>query len=261
MKIFSPFGCLFSLLPLAVILFVGYWAVLTFFGPSLIRSSIEQETGFPTTLESVTLQPIRGHVSLQDLVITNPGGYPEERFLKMESLKVDFRLRELRGEPIEIRNLEISVPEFVVVRKEDGSTNIEDLLANLAEEEIEEEEEMADFHLHRLVLKFGTLVVVDGRNPDNIRTREYRFNIEREWEDVRELSEIINPLLRDAAEAGLRIALDQILEDWLPVLGEGTFEGLLGDVGEFLEGEGRDLLEEAGETFRDLRERLPNLFD
>lgn len=261
MKLFSPLGCLSSLLPLTVLLVVVYWVALTFFGPSLIRRSIESETGFPTTLESAELKPLRGQVSLQGLNLSNPEGYPDERFLKVEGIDVEFRIREIRKEPFTVRRMELNIPELVVVRRADGSTNIDELLANLAEEEIEEEEDMPEFFLHHFILRFGTLVIVDGRNPDNVRIREYNFDIEREWEDVSELSEIIKPLLRDAARAGLSIALDKVLDDWIPILEADTFDGLLGDLGNFLKDEGRDLLEGTGDAFRNLRERLPGMSD
>ncbi|MCC5788124.1 MAG: hypothetical protein JJT75_00685 [Opitutales bacterium] len=261
MKLVSPLGCLTTFLSLVVFLGVVYWLALTFFGPSLIRRNIESETGFPTTLESAELKPLRGQVSLQGLHLSNPEGYPDERFLKVEGIHLEFRLREIRKEPFTLRRLELTIPELVVVRRADGSTNIDELLANLAEEEIEEEEDMPEFFLHHLILRFGTLVIVDGRNPDNVRVREYNFNIEREWEEVSELSKIIKPLLRDATDAGLKIALDKLLDEWIPILEADTFDGLLGDLGNFLGGEGRDLLEGTGDAFRNLRERLPGMSD
>jgi uncharacterized protein involved in outer membrane biogenesis len=76
------------------------------FGPAFI--------GVPVTLDSVRIKPLRGHASLNELIVGNPEGFKTDHAIRLGSLSVDLDVASLKTDTIIIREILIDGPRLMI---------------------------------------------------------------------------------------------------------------------------------------------------
>lgn len=131
---------------LVVLLVIVIIASIFFLG-SIVKTAVNTGgpavLGVPVTLEQAHVFPIRGKVSMKELVIGNPEGFKTPYLFKMGALDVRVKMSSVATDTVLIKKVHIDGPEIVYERGLKAS-NVSALMASLEgepEEEPAEEEE------------------------------------------------------------------------------------------------------------------------
>lgn len=128
-KILSIIGIVFLLLILAVIL------AISLYGGKILKIGVEQGASFAmkvhVSLDHATLYPLRGKVSLTELVIQNPSGYQHLEFLKMGGADVSLNTKSIFSDTIEIDQIKLDNIELTIEQKTLTQNNLQEILNNL----------------------------------------------------------------------------------------------------------------------------------
>jgi len=128
-KILSSIGIALLLIILVVIL------AISLYGGKILKIGIEQGASFamkvPVTLKSASLYPLRGKVSLNELVIQNPAGYNHTEFLKMGGAAVALNTSSVFSDTIEIDQVKLDNIELTIEQKTISQNNLQEILNNL----------------------------------------------------------------------------------------------------------------------------------
>lgn len=95
-----------------------------------IESGGEAAMGVTTTVDSVSLRPFAGSLTVQGLVVANPAGFETAHFVSIESVTCGFSLGALFAETVEIPVLTIRGLDLFLEQKPSGS-NYDAILANM----------------------------------------------------------------------------------------------------------------------------------
>lgn len=87
--------------------------------------------GVPTTVQSVSLHPLAGQMSLSGLNVANPSGFSAGHFLSLGSGDVAVTLSSLQSDVIQVPTFKLDTIDVNLERKE-GSSNYKVILDNLA---------------------------------------------------------------------------------------------------------------------------------
>lgn len=101
---------------------------------SLARKGIESggsyALGVPTTVQDVSLRPLRGELSVGGLKVANPAGFSSPHFLNLTDADLAVTLNSLRSEVIDVPTLSLSGVDVHLERK-GGDANYKAILENL----------------------------------------------------------------------------------------------------------------------------------
>lgn len=93
---------------------------ISFIGGFLIKQTVNTAgprlLGVPLHLESASLNPFRGHLTLKGLHIGNPQGFKAESLFDMANLDIRLRMRSLLTNRIIVESINISGPELTYER-------------------------------------------------------------------------------------------------------------------------------------------------
>ncbi|HMO50720.1 MAG TPA: AsmA family protein [Kiritimatiellia bacterium] len=121
MKIISRVIIVLVVLALIPMLFSNRWLT------RLAVDRIEQETGFQVAFGELHVGLLRPVIRIQDLVLSNPPDYPHPEALVVREVYVHYNRLSLLTDTIRLNELRLDVPRVVMVRPQEGGSNIEDL--------------------------------------------------------------------------------------------------------------------------------------
>lgn len=90
-------------------------------------SYLKQATGFELTYQKLTSHPWARTLEVEGLVFHNPPGFPAGEAIEVRHLFARYRWRDLLGEAMKLEELRLDIPRVVMVRREDGETNLEQI--------------------------------------------------------------------------------------------------------------------------------------
>ena len=104
-------------LVLAVVLVVvGAVVVVMWQGESIVAAGIEEfgpeVTGTTVEVGDVSIGPLTGSASLEDLVVGNPAGFTEPHSLRLGEISTSLDIQSLFSEKVVIHSVEVINPEF-----------------------------------------------------------------------------------------------------------------------------------------------------
>lgn len=108
----------------AVLLFAGRAARLA------VEKGGTRALGVPTTLESASVSPLRGDVSLTGLKVANPPGFDKPAFLVLDHAAIDVKTASLLSDKIEANELLID-GLAITLEEKGGKANYDVILENL----------------------------------------------------------------------------------------------------------------------------------
>jgi uncharacterized protein involved in outer membrane biogenesis len=113
-------------------------ALPALFGNRLVERyavrAIKEQTGFTATVGGLKVGVVRPVVHITDLVLENPEGFPDAEALTVREVFVHYDRWSLLGRQPHLREVRIDIPRVVMVRPEQGPSNVE-ILAKAGQRE------------------------------------------------------------------------------------------------------------------------------
>jgi len=190
-------GILSKLLLILVVLFVLAAMAWIFVLPRIVVSQIHAKTGFNVTVDHLSVNPLTAKIAIRGMLLKNPDGWPEEKFVDLREFRADGNLGSLFSERMIINEMVIDVAQCTLVKNKDGQYNAKVFSNGFSSsgptEKPKEPGKKKDFLIKHLVLKFDTLVYADysGGKP---LTKKYDLNLNRDLHDVDSVAKIVNPI-------------------------------------------------------------------
>ncbi len=124
-----------ALLVISLLLFLAL-AVAWFNLSAIVKSGIEtlgpKLTKCPVTVGSVSLSPLTGSGTIQDLVVGNPEGFKTDHALRLGKIHVEVSVASLFADTLVVKEILVEAPE-IIYEMGMGSSNIGTIQKNLAE--------------------------------------------------------------------------------------------------------------------------------
>jgi len=125
------------LIGVAVLVVIAIVAVIILLGSldkivkNVIEDSGSELMGVPVTVAEIDIKVFGGAAQITGLKIPNPAGYTTQDAFKMELIRLDIGLLSLLKSPLTIEELIIDSPVVTLEIKEDGKSNLQELLDNI----------------------------------------------------------------------------------------------------------------------------------
>ena len=199
------------------IVFLG--ALLTLgwmlFGRFAVERELAARTGFGAEIESFYGNPFAGEVRADAISFWNPPGFPDSLFMRLTGLDMTLKPLSLRGPILTVPQLAVVVDQLSLVVTETGQMNtrtFSDALDGQVEAgAVPETGEAAESYvIGRLRIEIKEIDIEDLRTGSAF-VRRYRPNIRREFENVKDLDEVVRTLLGDLLQAGLGSYAPEVL--------------------------------------------------
>ena len=228
-------------LPLLGIAAAGLLLAVVFRG-FLVRKMVEEGvtrvTGFPLEVESVDLGLSNTRVEVINLRLKNPVGFEDPRCLHMARLVADVDLPSLFTDRFHAEEIEVVIPEIVVVKNAAGETNLDRLSALAGDEKEKKAEEPAkelEWKCDRLHLVIGKVVFLDFTRMRDGKPKEdvWDLSVDEEFRDLTNPNQIIRIIVLKVL-AGTPIRLVNATVDTL----KDGLSGVVGIAGGVIKGAG-----------------------
>ena len=103
--VFRLFG--FGLLAL-ILLVVAAGFFLDRGARAAVEKGVSYALGVPTSAGSVSVRPMQGSLGISELAISNPAGFSEHAFLRLDKAALSVQLSSLMKDVVEVPSLELS---------------------------------------------------------------------------------------------------------------------------------------------------------
>jgi hypothetical protein len=155
---------------LLVVLAFGCVYLLESFGPGIAASRINAMTGFRVEVGNLRISLIHASVRVENLVIKNPEGWPEEGFIDVKEALVDVApLSFISGDRKVIDDMVLDLGPVDTVTNRNGEKNSKVFISKLTGEKKDTEEKKAEesrkFLISHLSLKATSVRYADYSGP------------------------------------------------------------------------------------------------
>lgn len=129
------------LVPFVLIIVV----ILTFFKDQFIKRAIvistQQILGASAQIEDFSLSILKQSINIKGFKIYNPSGFPNEAFVDIPEVGVDYDLGALLKQKLHLPFIRMNLKEMILVRNKEGKLNVESLKINQQKDPAEEREQ------------------------------------------------------------------------------------------------------------------------
>ena len=192
--------------------------LLNLFTPEIASRYLNFKTGFKTQIEEFSIGPFSQRIDLENFEVRNPTNtFPDADFLKVEQFILKTHPSNLNPrKTIIIDEMIIDVELLAYVQNTQGQVNFDAFIAPFHKqqsttEETEETEETkrSSFLIRRLVVRIDTIKKVDYASG-SLQVQNFNVGIDREYQDVQNLSVVFQPLIRDLEPLGASFVMDSL---------------------------------------------------
>lgn len=185
-------GCGVQILFLLVV--IGAAASLAWMGllPFWFSRTLRERTGFDANVTSLSANPITGRVSIRGLVITNPPTFTTADCLQVRLFEADADVWSIFGKRLSIDTLMLDIRQLTWVRRAQGPSNLEALLAGLVDSEPSPPRAKSPFIIRRLHLRLDQLVLADYSEA-RPRVRTYTLGLDQQFGNLSTLGQLFVP--------------------------------------------------------------------
>ena len=202
------------------------------------QKAIEKNTGFGLAIDRISVGLVRPVFKLQGLELQNPEDFPEREAFLIKELLVRYDLPSFFGPEIHLPEVVLDIPKAIMVKKDDGESNIDRLrtasgkkekaeTAGAADEPEEnptaqdEEKPAKKIRIDRLHLVIGSVDVREyTKGVDKPKVKTYDINVDRVFTNVTDLKQIG---LVISAEIVTQLA-PKLIEDFNKAAESGEFD-------------------------------------
>ncbi|PIQ89088.1 MAG: hypothetical protein COV72_04655 [Candidatus Omnitrophica bacterium CG11_big_fil_rev_8_21_14_0_20_42_13] len=154
-----------SLLVIIAICLISLLIFKNIFIKSLISLSASGVVGAPVKIGGFSLGVFKQSVRIKDFRIYNPKGYPDEAFLDIAQISVDYDLASLLKKKLHLPFIALDLRELVVIKNKEGKLNVDSLKVAQAKERAPKKEEkpaeMMPMQIDVLKLNIGQVIFKD----------------------------------------------------------------------------------------------------
>jgi hypothetical protein len=164
------------ILILIVVIFLAKdWIVKT-----TVASGIRAITGLGLTAKSMRVGIFKSRLDIEELKIFNSADFTERLMLDMPKIYLDYDLVSFLKGKVHLRQLELNLKEFIVVKNAKGSLNLDSLKAL----QPKKGGEMPKIQIDRLDLDLGKVIYKDFSTGARPAVTEFDLNIHQRYENI-----------------------------------------------------------------------------
>ena len=210
-------GFLARLAAFFLLLTVVLGLLLMFFLSHILQYGITAKTGFPTLVDELSSNPLRGTLAARNFHIRNPEVFPSDAFLEIGRLQFKLSPASLFRETIEVEHIEVEISQLTGIREPGGRVNFEEF--RIALEGLRAADEGGGgktFAIGRFRLKLDRVLLIDYSGDGLERLQEYEVDLDMSFEDTTSLRLVAPEVLRRLASAGVPFDEDSIFTALVP---------------------------------------------
>lgn len=182
--------------------------------PGLFTSVIENRTGFPASVESFYANPFTGEVRMRGLVVVNPAGFSESKFIDLQQFSAKADLFSLLGKNPVLDMTTLDLARITVVTNAQGANNLDLVYRRLvpaAEKKAVAAGKAApqaasplQFLVRNLDVRVNEVVVKDER-PGKESQNVHQLAFQRQYRNVTPATDFSENLPASVAAAGKNV--------------------------------------------------------
>ena len=185
-------GCLLRLMVFLVVvgaaLSLAWMALL----PIAFTRAVRERTGFDAEVASLSANPFTGRLLVRGLVVVNPPTFPARDFVQVRSFEADLGWWSLLSERLVIESLTVDVRQVTLVKRGNGTTNLEAFRSGLAGPGPISAATKPAVVIKRLHVRFDTLVLAD-HTESKPRVRTYKLGLDQQFSNISHLGQLFVP--------------------------------------------------------------------
>lgn len=167
-------------------------------------------------------------LDIEDLKLANPKGFEEETMVDLPKVAVAVDLPAILKGKVHVKNINLHLREFQVIRNKDGVLNLDALkpVEQAKEGKVEEptqEKKKTDLQIDHIKLRIEKVVFRDYSKPITIK-KDFNVNIDQEWNDVTDPQQLVRAIVRTALKNTTIGALADINLDSLKGVGSAALD-------------------------------------
>lgn len=157
-----------------------------------VSAAVRAVTGLSLSIGRLEVGVFRSRIRVERMQLKNPPGFPDPVMVEIPQLYVDYNLIGFFQGRTHLRQLQLELAEFVVIKNRQGRMNLDSLTSvrhaqQKAKEPPPAPQEKAPpgkFQIDRLHLKIGKVVFKDYTGPGEPAVREFNVGIDESYENI-----------------------------------------------------------------------------
>ncbi|MGR3309999.1 MAG: DUF748 domain-containing protein [Candidatus Brocadiales bacterium] len=211
---------------------------------SVVTAGASQVTGVPVHIDDFSFSIFKQAIQIRGLKLYNPEGFPEEVFLDIPEVRVDYDLFALLKGKIHLPLIVFNLKEMVVVRNKEGKLNVDSIRAALKQEKPSEEEEVEveeveepaeepsepmEMYIDVMTLSIGKVTYKDYTKGDQPYVKSFDAGIkEKTYRDITSAQQFGTLVLKEAI--GQKVIKEAIVKEVASALGVESLTGKAADI-------------------------------
>jgi len=194
-------------LVLALILIVGlvvFCAVRDFIIKNVVVGVVSNVTGAPTRIGGFSLSIIKQTVSIADLKMYNPKGFPEDVLVDMPKIAVSYDLGALLKGKLHLKQLDIDLKEIGLAKNKQGKLNVDSL--KIVEEQKKNKgnkksDKVIAIQIDLVSLSMGRVVNKDYSVEGPAVIKVYEINLKKTYKNITSVQQLSALIMAEPLKA------------------------------------------------------------
>jgi len=167
-----------------VALVVGLVLARNFIARETIEIGATRMTGFPLQVGAVSVGLLNGQVDAHEIKLMNPPDYPDQRFVDMPELFIDYRLRSMIAGTPHINDMLVNIKQLVIVKTAKGDSNAMKLKGVVSGGNSK-----SKYRVDRLRVHVGTVTIKDFSRGAPTE-KNMSLNVDATYKDITDSTDI-----------------------------------------------------------------------
>lgn len=217
-----------TIITLILAMIIGLVLTRGLIAKAVLVNGVGALTGLKMNAGQVSLGILKGLVSINEMKLYNPYGFPDPVMADVPELYIDYIPASLLRGKAHFEEVRINLREFYIIRDRSGNLNLDALKtfsaakAAVSEKEVKPEKKKGDFRIDTLYLKIGTVVYKDY-SKDPLEVKKFAINLNERYENVTDPKKLVNLIV---VRALVNTTIDQLLNLDISAL-KGNVQGVL----------------------------------
>ncbi len=163
-----------------------------------LETAVPAVTGLPLSLGKLDIGLSPSFVDLEALTLKNPSGFHGTVLLDVPKIRVDYELFGLLKGKAHLKNIELDLKQFTVVKNEKGELNLDRLRALQGTQKAQAQTpkpgpqtpaKPIPIQIDMMRLKIGKVVYVDYSSGQAV-TKEFKINFDQSFQNITDLNSV-----------------------------------------------------------------------
>lgn len=220
---------LFSILFIALLTGLSMWLGPKL-APKLISDYIESQTSFPTKIESLSIQYLKGSANINHITIDNPSQFTNKNFVDIQSINTTINYPSLLTKNIIIEELSIDLAKIALIMAQNQEINALDFAHNFKQHQKPKDSpskksetsakssiieqplpNKQTFLIKKLTIKIEHFEI-SGFPGTVDKPKSFEINYSKEFKDVNNLETVLKQVADDLKAYGINALMQSLLE-------------------------------------------------